>query len=117
MKKERKKLKRKKKTKMNRNFYDYQIPQETFVQNNLGKNLQISNDSDVTVLIEFNENIHSLFPNEIIYVVLYEECKFTIYPYDNSDIYSYYTRSNSNMISLKRDAGDRIIPVFYFSRF
>lgn len=103
---------------MNREFYDFKIPQETFIQNNLGKNIQISNDTDSITIVEINNEILTIFPGEIIYLVLQEEVQFKVYSYSNFEQgETYYTRSNSNMISLKRDAGDRIIPVYFFTRF
>lgn len=99
-----------------RSYYEVNPPQTTFVQNVLGKNVQVSNDSDSQVIAHFGDAILRLSPGQMEYLVMPEEAQVFIHD-DNTQYGPYYTRSDANMVSIRRDVSGRMLPVYFFARF
>lgn len=101
---------------MIRRYYESRNPQTTFVQNQLGKNVQVSNDSDSFVDARFGDVLMRMPPGALEYLVMHDEAPVT---FTDSHVTHgpYYTRSDANCVSIRRDAAGRLLPVYYFTRF
>lgn len=99
-----------------RRYYETRNPQTTFVPNVLGKNWQVSNDSDGHVIAHFGAIIVRLSPGAMEYLVLDDEVPVLLFdgPREHGP---YYTRSDANCVSIRRDASGRLLPVYFFCRF